>query len=102
MTDRLAALAMKSAAINEISLLRNETHSAAVHAFANRAQEAIEAIPLPAPREGERPCAWMKGFVSPGTADNPTEYDVECYAGEDPPEGDGWIPLYRRPAGAAP
>lgn len=44
-----------------------------------------------------RPTAWMKGFVSHNGPNGPDEHDVDCVYGDDPPEGDGWIPLYRLP-----
>lgn len=50
------------------------------------------------------PSAWMRIVRIASTPDQPPgEYDIECYAGDEPPE-DGnkdWIPLYRRAEGAA-
>lgn len=42
------------------------------------------------------PSAWMRGASQPGGPWGPTEYDWELVAGDDQPEGDGWIALYRR------
>lgn len=37
--------------------------------------------------------AWMKGY---GPDHHSGEYDIECYAGEDPPDNStGWVPLVR-------
>src|SRR3990167_4540063 len=45
-----------------------------------------------------RAVAWMKGHHQPSTPYGPDEYDVECYAGSEPPDGSpGWIPLYTNP-----
>ena len=46
------------------------------------------------------PSAWMKVHRVPSTPDQaPGELDIECYAGDDPPDNEpGWIPLYRRAA----
>lgn len=45
------------------------------------------------------PSAWMRIVRIPSTPDQPSgEYDIEFYAGDEPPE-DGntdWVPLYRR------
>ena len=51
------------------------------------------------------PSAWMRFARIASTPDQPPgEYDVECYAGDDPPEdgNKGWIPLYRRSEGCKP
>jgi hypothetical protein len=44
------------------------------------------------------PSAWMKVHALPSTVDQPPgELEIECYAGDDPPDDQpGWIPLYRR------
>jgi hypothetical protein len=40
------------------------------------------------------PSAWMRGVSQPGGPWGPPEYDWELVAGDDPPEGTGWVPLY--------
>jgi hypothetical protein len=49
------------------------------------------------------PSAWMRIVRIASTPDQPPgEYDVECYAGDEPPDGStDWIPLYRRAESAA-
>lgn len=44
------------------------------------------------------PEAWMKVHRVPSTPDQaPGEVDIECYAGDEPPDDtEGWIPLYRK------
>lgn len=43
------------------------------------------------------PSAWMRGVTSPGGPWGPAEHDVECYAGDEPPDNNPeWIPLYRK------
>lgn len=45
-------------------------------------------------RHEPAPKAWMKGHTSPSTPNGPAEHEVECVYGSDPPEGDGWQPLF--------
>lgn len=49
-----------------------------------------------AKQSNTRPCAWMKGHITPSSVHGPAEYDVELCYGEDSP-GRGWIALYQRP-----
>lgn len=43
------------------------------------------------------PAAWMKGHLSYHGPSEPDEYEVECYAGSDPPDNQpGWTPLYAK------
>lgn len=41
------------------------------------------------------PTAWMRGVTSYCGANEPPEHDAEFSYGDDKPEGDGWVPLYR-------
>ena len=52
-------------------------------------------------RHESQPTAWMKGYTSPGTPNGPPEHDIECVYGDDPPPGDGWLPLFRSPIAPA-
>lgn len=45
-----------------------------------------------------RPTAWYRGVQTAGSPNDPPEYDVEMSYGDDQPEGNGWIPLFRRVA----
>ena len=43
------------------------------------------------------PTAWYRGVRTPSSPHGPEEWDAEVCYGDDPPEGDGWLPLYRSP-----
>lgn len=45
-------------------------------------------------RHEPSPKAWMKGYVSHLGPSGPDEHDVDCVYGSDPPEGEGWQPLF--------
>lgn len=45
---------------------------------------------------GPVPVAWMRGVTTPGSVHGPAEHDAEFVYGDDKPEGEGWIALYRR------
>lgn len=51
----------------------------------------------PASTEGGKPVAWMRGHHTPSSPHGPDEWNVDFVYGDDSPEGDGWVPLYRRP-----
>lgn len=73
-----------------------ETSGASVHGRPGTSLEAVMAA-LDLLTTNVRPTAWMKGHVSQIGSNGPDEYDVDCVYGDDPPEGSGWIPLYRLP-----
>jgi hypothetical protein len=50
-----------------------------------------------APSPAGWPTAWMRGVRTPSSPHGPEEWDAEFVYGDDPPEGEGWLPLYRKP-----
>lgn len=42
-----------------------------------------------------KPAAWIRGVRTPSTPHGPEEYHREVVPGEDEPEGEGWVALYR-------
>ncbi len=70
-------------------------YSRDIGALGNGGRQRLAGWPEPPPLT-KRPVAFMRGVTTPGSPHGPAEHDVEFVYGDDKPEGEGWIALYRR------
>ena len=81
----------------------DDSEPAAFHAGWERCARQIATAKVNSPPTSEaRVTAWARAIHTPSSAHGPAEYDVDMVWGDDPPDGDGWFPLYREPRLSAP